>query len=95
MSKMYQVEMLDAGTGMEGDYEFEAEDDLFTKSPMAIVRRFMEYVDEKQLPKEHVDYETYSVLKNKEHQVVTAMGNLILDRGELPFMLMISPKRER
>ena len=91
----YRVDMMDANSGQSGSYQFEADKGLMKKSPVKIVRAFMEYVDEKQLPKMHLDYELYSALKNKEHGVVTAMGNLVLDNGELPFLLMISEKRER
>ena len=92
MMTTYHVDMMDASGGQSDVYEFEADDALMEKSPVKVVRAFMEYVDEKQFPKVHVDYELYSALKNKEHGVVTAMGNLILDTGEIPFLLMISEK---
>ena len=52
----------------------------------------MQHVDHVELPDEDVGYELYSALKNKEHNVVTGLGILCLNHGEIPFMVMISPK---
>ena len=92
----YEATMMDAGVG-EGHgtderYVFEGPDDLFTKSPIKVIKAFMEHVDHVELPEEHVGYELYSSLKNDQQMVVTGLGNLLLDRGQIPFMVMISPK---
>lgn len=94
MTTHYQADMMDARSGQGGRYTFDGEDGLLKKSPVKVVRAFMEYVDTQELRKEHVDYELYSALKNKDLGVVTAMGNLILDSGEIPFLLMIAEKKD-
>jgi len=83
---------MDANRGTEGHYEFPGDDDLMSRSPVRVVKAFMEYVDREKLPHDHVDYEIYSALKNDKHHVVTCMGSLILPHGDIPFLLMISPK---
>ncbi|MCR9256216.1 MAG: hypothetical protein NXI16_08990 [Alphaproteobacteria bacterium] len=97
---MMKVEatIMDAGVG-EGHgadhrYVFDAPDDLFTKSPITVIKAFMEHVDHVELPDEHVGYELYASLKNEEKQVVTGMGSLTLAHGRIPFMVMISPKAD-
>ena len=84
--------MMDAGGEAEAVYEFTAEESLFDRSPIYIVKHFMEYVDHVELPGEHLGYELYSTIKNKDLKVVTAMGSLLLPHGEIPFMVMIAPK---
>ena len=89
--------MMDAGVGEgrqgEGRYEFDAPDDLFDRSPVKVIRAFMEHVDKVEMPNEDVDYELYSCLKNKHLKVVTGLGSLLINGAELPFMVMIAPKR--
>ncbi len=85
--------MMDAAGDAEAVYEFQADEDLFKRSPIHIVKQFMEHVDHVELPAEHVGYELYSTLKSKEHRVVTALGCLLLASGEIPFMVMIAPKK--
>ncbi len=91
-----EATMMDSGVGeghgADARYEFEAPDDLFTKSPIKVIKAFMQHVDHVELPDEDVGYELYSALKNKEHNVVTGLGILCLNHGEIPFMVMISPK---
>lgn len=84
--------MMDAAGDAEEVYEFTAEESLFDRSPIHIVKQFMEYVDHVELPGEHMGYELYSTLKNPDLKVVTAMGSLLLPHGAIPFMVMISPK---
>lgn len=90
----YYARILDADTGAEGKYSFEGPANLFSETPVRIVRAFMEHVDRNLLPQKHVDYELNVALKNAEHEVVTAMGAFHFDGGRpgLPFLLMISPK---
>ena len=92
-----EATMMDAGVG-EGHgaderYEFEAPDDLFSHSPITVLKTFMEHVTHVELPGGHAGYEIYSALKNKERQVVTGVGLLKLPHGEIPFMVMVSPKQ--
>lgn len=92
-----EATMMDAGVG-EGHgaderYVFEAPDDLFSHSPITVLKTFMEHVTHVELPGGHAGYEIYSALKNKERQVVTGVGLLKLSHGEIPFMVMVSPKQ--
>lgn len=88
----YMAQMLDAAEGPDATYEFEADDSLFDRPRMELIARFMEHVDHVELPKEDIGYEIYSAFKNRDLKVVTAMGALRLHHGEIPFMVMISPK---
>jgi hypothetical protein len=90
----YTAWMTDAETGNEGVYHFEGPDDLFRQTPVRIVRTFMEHVDQRLFPALHIDYELNAALKHGEHQVVTAMGSLITEKGPgIPFTLFIAPRR--
>ena len=93
----YVARMMDAETGSEGRYEFEADDGLLGKSPVKVVRAFMEHVDKDLFPHQHIDYELNAAFKNKGKKVVTAMGSLVTGHDpEIPFLLMIvSKKREQ
>jgi hypothetical protein len=84
----------DADTGNEGEYAFDARDDLLDDTPVRIVRAFMEHVDKDMFPKEHIDYEINAALKHGHHRVVTAMGSFIFEKGpSLPFTLFIAEKK--
>ena len=85
--------MMDAETGSDNRYEFDGPEDLLDRTPVRVVRHFMEIVDRDLLPKEHIDYELNAAMKNRSIGVVTAMGSMMLERGgETPFMVMISRK---
>lgn len=88
----YVAQMMDAADGPDASYEFEADENIFERPRMELIAKFMEHVDHVELPKEDVGYEIYSAFKNKELKVVTAMGALRLAHGDIPFMVMISPK---
>jgi len=92
-----QAVMMDSGVGQhhggEQRYEFEAPADLFDKSPIKVIKAFMEHVDHIELPAEHLGYELYSALKHPSNKVVTGLGCLLLRGNEYPFMVMISPVR--
>lgn len=91
----YVVRMLDAESGNEGRYEFEGDKKLIKKTPMKVVRAFLDHLDKEIFPIHHVECEVNACFKNKKHKVVTAMGSLHLDEdSELPFMMMISPKNK-
>ena len=86
----YVAEMLHGNRPAEGEYHFEAEDDLLTHSPMTVLRTFLQWVvDHSAL--DHIDYEVNAAMKNEEHGVVTALGTLHFDKdGKQPFTAMIS-----
>jgi len=89
----FTANMMDAETGSGNFYEFDGPDDLLDRTPVRVVRHFMEIVDRDLLPKEHIDYELNAAMKNRQIGVITAMGSMMLERGgEIPFLLMISKK---
>lgn len=91
VTKTYRAVIMDAETGGEGAYDFEAEDDLMAQTPVRVVRRFMEHADRGLFPHHHLDYELNAAFKNEGRSVVTALGSLILEHAPpLPFMLMIT-----
>jgi hypothetical protein len=89
----YQAQMIDAADGPDATYEFEADEALFERPRGELIAAFMDHVDHVELPKEDIGYEIYSAFKNRDLKVVTATGALLLAHGEIPFMVMISPKK--
>jgi len=87
----FHARMMDASTGGEGAYEFEGPENLFSKTADEIVSTFFEHI-ERDVLKNHADWEINGVLKNKERRVVTAIGSLIpsADDAPMPFLVMIS-----
>jgi hypothetical protein len=87
----YHARMLDAETGGEGRYRFDAPADLMSRTADEIVAIFFNHVEKEVLPR-HADWEINGVMKNRERGVVTAIGSLIPDKNDppLPFLLMIS-----
>jgi hypothetical protein len=76
--------------GGEGRYEFAGRDDLLDDTPVRIMRAFMESVEARN-GIGHMDYEINAALKNKDHGVVTVIGDIIFDHANRqPFMCMIS-----
>ncbi|MEO1700508.1 MAG: hypothetical protein AAFR71_00515 [Pseudomonadota bacterium] len=91
----YSATVIHPRTGGEGRYEFSNSDGLMEKSPVKVIRHFMEFVDKKVLPAEHIDYELNAAMKSENGKVVTAMGMMILESGaKLPFVAMITEVRE-
>jgi hypothetical protein len=88
----FVARMMDAETGGEGRYVFQAPDDLFQRTPIQVVRAFMDHVDRDEFPHQHIEYELNAAFRSQDRKVVTAMGQLILEHlPPIPFMLMISP----
>lgn len=88
----FHATMMHAVRGGEGHYEFEAEEDLFKKTPVRIMARFMASVKEQQ-HLDYLDYEINSAFKNKTAQTVAVTGLLYFSpENEQPFVCMISPK---
>ncbi len=89
MTATYLAAMMDAETGGNQSYEFEAASDLFRRPADDIVDAFISSLDGFGDNPAPLAYELNSAVKKK--QVVMATGALQLDRGEIPFLLMISP----
>ena len=77
-------------SGSDSTYQFEAADDLFRRPSDEIVEAFMAHLNDAGVITSAVAYELNSAIKNREKGVVTAIGNLILNGDELPFVVMIS-----
>ncbi|MCR9221796.1 MAG: hypothetical protein NXI21_16350 [Alphaproteobacteria bacterium] len=89
----YTARMMDAVTGGEGRYDFEGPDELLARTPVRVVRAFMEHVDRDLFPRVHIDYELNAAYNDRTRRVVTAMGTLIHDDDPpTPFLVMIGPK---
>ena len=86
----YEAILMHGNRGGEGKYSFEGKDDLLKRSPVKVLRAFLEYLDE-HAGIGHIDYEINAAMKNKEKGVVTALGNLVFHGDdEQPFICMIS-----
>lgn len=92
---IYRARLLDGESWQGGAYDFEAQDDLMSNTPVRVVRAFFENVDRAMFPTQHVDYEINAALKNRERGIVTCMGSLYLagDAPPVPFVMMVAAKR--
>ena len=87
----YVGRMLHGRSGAEVDHPFEGPDDLMARSPIKVMRYFMEHVTERGFV-EHRDYEIYSALKNAAGDVVTVLGEFHYTAdSRSPFVCMIAP----
>jgi len=91
MTATYLAAMMDAETGGNQSYEFEAASDLFRKPADDIVEAFINSLDGFGDNPAPLAYELNSAVKKSEQQVVMATGSLRVEHGEIPFLLMISP----
>lgn len=92
----YCAALLDAETGGNETYEFEAKADLFQMPARDIVETFIKHLDTESRYPSPMSYELNSAVKKQNKRIVMATGSLIVARGEIPFLLMISPQiRER
>jgi hypothetical protein len=87
----YRAAMLDAETGANESYRFEAESGLFQLPVDEIIQVFIEYLNTHEYVARPVGYELNSAMKKNQKRVVMATGSLLVDKGEIPFLLMISP----
>ncbi|MCV6587389.1 MAG: hypothetical protein OIF47_17815 [Marinibacterium sp.] len=87
----YHAVLLHGARGGEGNYEFEGPDDLMRRSPVKVMRAFMEHLDQT-ADLGHLDYLINAAMKNSEKQVVTVLGEIdFSDTNAQPFVCMISP----
>jgi hypothetical protein len=87
----YRAALLDSETGANESYRFEAESDLFLMPADEIIHVFINHLNANKNTKSPVGYELNSALKKSAKQVVLATGSLLMEKGEIPFLLMISP----
>jgi hypothetical protein len=91
MTITYLAAMMDAETGGNTNYEFEAADDLFSKPADDIVGVFIRSLHDDAGRPAPLEYELNSAIKKRQKQIVMASGSLIFGHGEIPFLVMISP----
>jgi hypothetical protein len=91
-SETFIASMMDAETGGNGSYLFDAQADLLDLPTPEVIAAFIKHlssVDEySTLLSFHIEH---SVKKN-DKKVLLATGSLVMSKGEIPFLLMISPK---
>ncbi len=86
----YSAVLMHGSRGGEGRYTFEGPEKLFKKTPVKIMRTFMEDLETRS-PIGHIEYEINAAIKNKEAGVVTVIGDLHFDEDNgQPFMCMIT-----
>ena len=91
MAKMHcQAIVSGEVSGSDGVCLFDADDDPFQRPVDEIVEVFMQHIQDQRIISGRDRHELNSAMKNKEKQVVTAVGNLVLKNGTLPFVKMIS-----
>lgn len=88
----YRAAFLDAESGANETYAFEAAADLFRMPADDIVDVFIGYLNGANSHAHPLAYELNSAVKKMEKQIVMATGSLIREKGEIPFLVMISPE---
>jgi hypothetical protein len=92
----YYARIMDAETGSEAGYQFEGPEDLMSRTGDEIVNVFFDQV-EREVLRDHADWELNGVVNNRDRHVVTAIGSLIPTKNAppIPFLLMISNRNAR
>jgi len=89
MSK-YLAVVMHGKRGGEGRYEFEGPDGLLDRTPVRIMRAFMDSIEATN-GIGHLDYEINAALKNKQYGIITVIGEVVFEGGDhQPFMCMLS-----
>ncbi len=88
----YNAALMDAETGGNEHYRFEADPRLFDMPADSIVEQFIRHLETSGSHPHPLSYELNSAVKKKGGRFVLATGSLMLPRGEIPFLLMISPE---
>ncbi len=95
-SATYSAAMMDAETGGNKTYSFDAHAGLMEMPATEIIEAFIKHLDVEGDYPAPMTCRIESSVKKTRHRVVLATGALILEKGEIPFLLMISPQiRER
>jgi hypothetical protein len=92
MQSSFRATLMSADTGASQVYEFKADSGLFRKPARQIVREFMKQVKNEKEWRHPPSYRLDSATKKSRKEVVMATGSLVLEKGELPFLVMISPE---
>lgn len=86
----YSAALMDAETGGNEQYLFEADPGLFDMPADSIVEQFIKHLETTGDHPQPLSYELNSAVKKKSDRFVLATGSLMLAKGEIPFLLMIS-----
>ncbi len=86
----YSAALMDAETGGNEQYLFEADPRLFDMPADSIVEQFIKHLESTGNHPNPLSYELNSAVKKKSDRFVLATGSLMLAKGEIPFLLMIS-----
>lgn len=92
MDASFRATLMSADTGASQVYDFKADAGLFGKPARQIVRAFMDHMNAEREWTCKPSYKLDSATKKSRKQVVMATGSLLLHKGELPFLVMISPE---
>lgn len=82
--------IMDAHSGAENTYRFTAPADILSHPADEIVERFMDHMNEIHYTHNPIRWELNSAMKNRDAKVVTALGHLLFEHGDIPFMAMIA-----
>ena len=91
MTTIYHAAMMDAETGGNQSYDFEAASDLFGMPARHIVDTFIGSLNGYGDQAAPLSYELDSAVIKAEKHVVMATGSLNVGHGGIPFLVMISP----
>ena len=81
-------------SGTDHMFEFEVDDDFFSKPADDIIDRFVEYLHASgQLPDRNA-YELNTAFKSHAKTLITGLGHLRFSNQEMPFMVMLYPTDE-
>ena len=95
MTTTYQAAIMDAATGGNSSYTFEAASDLFSAPATEIVDTFINSLNGYGKCRGPLSYELDSAVVKPEKQVVLASGSLRGAADGTPFVLIISPLDRR
>jgi hypothetical protein len=88
----FHARLLDAETGSEGRYQFDAPEDLLRRTADEVVSTFFHAVEDQVLT-QHIDWEVNGVLAQRDRGVVVAIGSLLPKAGApMPFALVVSSR---
>jgi hypothetical protein len=91
-SATYCAAVMDAETGGNETYTFDAEADLLEMPPPEIIDIFIKHLDREGIYPSPISCQLDFAVKKQDKKVVLATGSLVLTKGEIPFLLMISPR---
>lgn len=86
----YNAALIDAETGGNENYAFDAATGLFEMPAEDIVEHFIRHLETTNTHPAPIRYALDSAVKKKDNRFVLATGSLMLAKGEIPFLLMVS-----